>query len=119
VETVRLRKIQQPSRVQRLLEAFISRCEILPPDSYQIRDAKALPEALRKVRTRASQQGRVWSCWAFSSHAWLFTCDMSLALSRERGVPVLQVSVHDEHGQVTESGSWMIDRQGNWMRCSD
>jgi hypothetical protein len=119
VETVRLQKIQQPSRVQRLLQAFISRSDIVPSDSYEISDAKDLPEPLRKVRTRASRQGRVWSCWASRSHVWLFTCDMSLARSRERGVPVLEVSVHDENGELTDSGSWMIDSHGNWMRCGD
>jgi hypothetical protein len=119
VETVRLRKIQQPSRVERLLEAFITSGEMLPPDSYQIRDAQALPEVLRKVVTRATDQGRVWSCWAARSRSWLFTCDMSLALSRERGAPVIQVTIHDEHGEVTDSGSWMIDRHGNWVRCSE
>ncbi len=119
METVRLRKIQQPTRVERLLEAFITRGEMLPSDSYRIRDPKALPEVLRKVLVRARKQGRACSCWASRSRVWLFTCDMSLALSRERGTPVLQVSVHDEHGEITESGSWMIDRQGNWMRCSD
>jgi hypothetical protein len=119
METVRLRKIQQPSRVERLLEAFITRGDHLPPDSYEVHDRSTLPEALRKLAARATQQGRVWRCWACRSHAWLFTADMSLPLSRERGAPVLQVSSYDEHGALTDSGCWMVDRQSNWMRCSD
>jgi hypothetical protein len=119
METVRLRKIQQPSRVESLLDAYISRGDSLPPGSYEVHERSALPEALRRVAARATQQGRVWRCWASRSHAWLFTADMSLPLSRERGAPVLQVSIHDEHGELTDSGCWMMDRQSNWTRCSD
>jgi hypothetical protein len=119
METVRLRKIQQPSRVGGLLEAYISRGETLPRAAYEIHERSALPEPLRKVAARATQQGRVWRGWASRSHVWLFTADMSLALSRERGAPVLQVSIHDENGELTDSGCWLMDRQSNWMRCGD
>jgi hypothetical protein len=37
METLRLRRIQQPSEVERLLEAFVSRGGVLPKDCYQIR----------------------------------------------------------------------------------
>jgi hypothetical protein len=37
METVRLRKIQQPSQVERLLDLLISRGSYLPNDSFQIR----------------------------------------------------------------------------------
>jgi len=119
METLRLRRIQEPSRVERLLETFVSRRDLLPGDAYQIRDAKALPESLRSVIARAVKQGQVWSCWADSSRHWLFTSDMSLPLSRERGAPVLQVNRYAEDGALEESGAFMTDSQGKWIRCSD
>jgi hypothetical protein len=120
METLRLRKIQQPSQVERLLEAFVVRGKLLAKDFYQIRDPRALPSPLQLVVARAAaQEGRVWGCWASGHELWLFTCEMSLALSRERGAPVLQVNRYDEAGELTEAGTWAADRDGGWVRCID
>jgi hypothetical protein len=90
VETLRLRKIQQPSQVERLLETYISRSTVLPQGSYQIRDPASVPAGLQRILSHATEQGKVWSCWrTSSSDTWLFTCEMSLPLSRKRGTPVL------------------------------
>jgi hypothetical protein len=43
METVRLRRIQEPSRAQRLQEAYIARAEIVPEGAYQTRDPNELP----------------------------------------------------------------------------
>ena len=118
METVRWRKIQEPSQVERLLQAFVSRGNLLPKDCYQIRAPRALSPQLQRVVARATQKGHVWACWADSYHTWLFTCEMSLPLSRERGVPVLQVDQHDEHGELKDSGTWMVDPEGAWRRCT-
>ena len=117
METLRLRSLQQPSRVERLLEACISLGKHLPEGSFQIRDPSALPEELRRVLTQAIKQGQAWSCWAHRIHTWLFTCEMSLPLSRERGVPVLLVDQYDEAGELKESGAWVSDQDGRWTRC--
>lgn len=119
METLRLRRIQEPSRVERLLEAYISRTAVLPNGSYQVRDARNLPESLRSVVARAAAQAETWSCWAHGSGIWLFTCEMSLALSRERGAPVLLVRQYNENGDVTDSGTWRFDAAGTWTRCTD
>ena len=119
METLRLRRLQQPSRVERLLEAYISCRNLLPEGSFQIRDPSVLPEELRRVLTQAIRQGQVWSCWAHRVHTWLFICDMSLPLSRERGTPVLHVSVYGEDSQLQDSGNWMADPQGTWCRCAE
>ena len=81
METVRLRKIQQPSHVERLLEAFASRGDLLPKDCYQIRASGALSPQLQRIVERAIQKGHVWACWADSYHSWLFTCEMSFPMS--------------------------------------
>lgn len=119
METLRLRRIQEPSRVERLLEAYISRTMILPHASYQLRDPRELPQSLQSVVARATAQGETWLCWAHSSHIWLFICEMSLALSRERGAPVLLVRQYNEDADITDSGSWRFDAPGAWTRCAD
>ena len=119
METLRLRRIQEPSRVERLLEAYISRAGIVPVDAYQIRNRSELPRALQTLLLRAIEEGQVWSCWADAERIWLFTCHMSLALSRERGAPVLMVHLYGEGAQILDSGAFRFDPQGNWSRCMD
>lgn len=120
METQRLRRIQEPSRIGRLLDAFAARYDHLPGDAYQIRDSRELPASLRKVVTRATVHGEAWSCWARGAEIWLFVSEMSLALSRERGVPVLLVRVYGEDAALKESGTWKYDPpHGTWIRCTD
>jgi hypothetical protein len=57
METLRLRKIQQPSHLERLLEAYISRGKFLPSGAYQIRDPGAVPGALRRIAAKAAEEG--------------------------------------------------------------
>lgn len=117
-ETNRLRKLQQPSHIERLLENLISHTELVPSGAYPIRDLESVPKVLRGIAAEATRQGRVWSCWEHSFRSWMFIGEMSLALSRERGRPVLKVDMLDEGG-FKDSGLWMTDRDGKWSRCSD
>jgi hypothetical protein len=119
METLRLRRIQEPSRVERLLEAYVSRAGVVPVDAYQIRNRAELPRALQALLLRAIEEGQVWSCWADAGQIWLFTCHMSLALSRERGAPVLMVHLYGEDAQILDSGAFRFDPQGSWSRCTD
>lgn len=120
METRRLRTIQQqPSHVERLLEALVSRADLLPKDGYQIRDSGALPPQLQTLIAQAAEEGRVWRCWANSYETCLFTCEMSLPLSRERGSPVLLVNRYSESAELQDAGSWMSDQEGKWRRCAD
>ncbi|MGO9802783.1 MAG: hypothetical protein ACLPTM_10585 [Steroidobacteraceae bacterium] len=119
METLRLRRIQEPSRVERLLEAYISRAGIVPANAYQVRNPSELPRALQALLVRAIEEGQVWACWADAARIWLFTCHMSLALSRERGAPVLLVQLYGEHAELQDSGAFRFGPQGNWSRCTD
>ena len=119
METKRLRTMQQPSRIERLLEAYTTRGHVVPKDSYQIRDPEALPHSLRRIVLQAGGEGRVWACWAHGVHVWLFTAEMSLPLSRERGTPVLRVSRYNEEGELTEVGLSLVDPDGHWSRCDE
>jgi hypothetical protein len=117
METLRLRGIQQPSQVEKLLESYIAHAKVLPKDSYPVRDPTTLPSQLQRIVDREAEKGRTWLCWADPFNTWLFTCEMSLPLSRERGAPVLQLDLYDEAGELKESGSWMVDQGGKWRRC--
>ena len=119
METRRLRSIQQPSRIERLLEALISHAKLAPKDSYQLRDPASLPSPLQNVVAQASQQGRVWACWANSYETSLFTAEMSLPQSRERGAPVLLVNRYDEKSVLHDAGSWISEPHGKWRRLAD
>jgi hypothetical protein len=119
METLRLRRIQEPSRVERLLEAYISRAGIVSDHAYQIRNRNQLPRGLQLLLIRAIEEGQVWSCWADAAQMWLFTCHMSLAQSRERGSPVLLVRLYGAEAELLDSGAFRYDALGNWSRCSE
>jgi hypothetical protein len=119
METKRLRTIQHPSHVQVLLETVISRAQLVPVDAYQIRDSDVVPSALRRIALEAAKEGRVWECWAFGGIHWLFTAELSLDASRERGTPVLRVSRYGDDGELMEAKCWMADHAGQWSWCSD
>jgi len=117
METLRLRSIQQPAHVRRLLEQLVMRGSFLPKGCEEVRDPTALPPQLRRVLAAEIEHGHVWACWANNVQIWLFTGEMSLALSRERKAPVLRVNLYDEMGELKESGAWLAGRDGKWNRC--
>jgi hypothetical protein len=119
METMRLRAIQHPSRVGELLDSFASSGAALPDRSRRIFERSELPVVLQRVVVQAARTEREWGAWTDEYRTWLFTAEMSLALSRERGTPVLDVSAYGEDGALLESGSWVADRQGQWRRCAD
>jgi hypothetical protein len=119
METMRLRAIQHPSRVGELLDAFASNAVGLPERSRKVLDRSELPAVLQRVVLEATKREREWCAWTDEHRIWLFTAEMSLALSRERGTPVLDVSAYGEGGQLVGSGSWVADRRGEWHRCAD
>jgi hypothetical protein len=116
MEALGLRTAQQPFHVGRLLQALVSRGNLVPKDCHQILSVRELSPPLRRIVSLASATGHVWACWADNLHTWLFTCEMSLPLSRKRSAPVLEVSVYDEAGELKEAGAWVAGRDGNWSR---
>lgn len=53
----------------------------------------------------------MWSCWAHEVRTWLFTAEMSLPLSRERGTPVLHIKRYSDE-LLEDSGTWTTTRAG-------
>ena len=119
MHTLRLRKLLQPSYIERLLEACATRSGLMPEGAYQLRDPDSLPPELRRVLNQITGTGQVWTCWAYATQMWLFTGEVSLPLSRERRAPVLRVSLYSEDGGLKESGAWMTNPDGHWHRCPD
>ena len=119
METTRLRNLQQPSQTELLLETLVSRANLLPKGAFRVRDPNALPSPLQAVVARAGSEGRIWAAWATPHQTWLFTCEMSLHRSRERGSPVLLVDRYGEDAGLQDAGSWAADAQGQWQRCGD
>jgi hypothetical protein len=117
METRRLRTLQTPSEVEKLLEDVVSKGYSLPKDCHPVRDLRALSAPLRALVVQAAQDGRVWTCWGTNFDMWLFTGEMSLSLSRERGAPVLLVHRYGERGELHSAEHWMSDPQGKWVQC--
>jgi hypothetical protein len=117
-QTIRLRRLQEPTHLARLLDALVVRAELVPAGAYQIRSTDSVPAELRKIATLALHSGRAWSCWALGIRFWMFTGEMSLAMSRERRSPVLQVDIYEDDG-LKDSGLWVGGRDGKWGRCAE
>lgn len=115
-ETLKLRKLQLPSDVERLLEAFIARAGILPKDAFQVHHPASLPAPLQRLILTAEQEGRAWSCRLSGLRSWLFT---SVPMPREGGATTLDVKRYGEDGELQEAGLWTLDPDGTWRRCSD
>jgi hypothetical protein len=117
METLRLRRIQEPASVEKLLTDFVARSELIPRNCYEIRDLAELSPPLQRLVSQEIERGRPWACRANALSTWLFTCEMLIAASRERGTPVLEVSLYGDTGELQESGSWLLDPHDNWQRC--
>jgi hypothetical protein len=115
--TLRLRTIQQPTHVERLLEALVTHRGLVPSDWYRIRDADSLPPQLQQLLRRETQDGRIWACWANNGDAMLFTCEPSLPWSSRRTAIVLQVNRYDKDGALREAGFWRPASHRHWQRC--
>jgi hypothetical protein len=119
MEMVRLLcRTRRASEVGELLESYVAQSDVVPKGSYQIREPGSVPREVRKVLTQAAREGQTWSCWAHGRHTWLFTCNMSRPLSRERGAPVLQVNIYGDEGELRDWGTWMPNQLGKWCRSA-
>jgi hypothetical protein len=120
METVRPRQVPEPPSVEWLLHLFVTGTNRVPCGAYEVRTRSALPHSdLKSVVFVAQQKHRAWCAWTDDKNTWLFTAEMSLALSRERGVPVLEVCAFSECGELKETGFWAHGKDGTWQRCTD
>jgi hypothetical protein len=118
MDTERLRTIQQPSSVEALLESFVSCVDMLPEGARKLRERSDLPSVLQRLALNAKKNDKAWAAWTDDRRTWFFAAEMSMALSRERGRPVLQVDAYGDDGQLLDSGCWLAVRDGEWKRCA-
>ena len=116
---MKLRAIQQPGHAAELLDSFIRVVGGLPGDSHRVTRENQLTPPLEKVAQRSVDEGHVWSAWTDDRAMWLWACEVSLARSRERGLPVMEVKRYDESGSIEDSGTWVRVRNESWQRCNE
>ncbi len=115
MDTTRLRTIQHPSALERLLDALVRKSEILPvQEMHSIRDPEALSPQLQQAVKAATSVGRAWRCWTDGRSTWLLTAEVVKAMSRQRRSPALQVNVYDASGELERSGVWVSEWDGKW-----
>lgn len=117
MQTTRMFAYQKPSRVETLLESLVQERGQLPDQVLKIIDRSQLPSILQKTIFQCLKNGRVWRAWTTEEHIWFFTAEMSLDLARERGCPVLQISVYQEDGKLRRSQVWVNLNDGTWQQC--
>jgi hypothetical protein len=118
METLRLCSIQNPSHVGRMLDTLVDQCALVSGGCQQVLDLAMLNSHLEALAIRAVDEGRVWACWSDAHETHLFTCEMSLALSRERRTPVLLVNRYNDKAELKDVGSWLADPQGKWLKLT-
>jgi hypothetical protein len=118
MQTMKLRSIQDPGHAGELLESFIRREGRLNDESRELKTERELTPSLERLAQRSLEDGGVWRAWTDEREMWLWSSGVSLPLSRERGMPVMEVRRYDEHGNVEDSGTWVRVRSDEWQRCA-
>ncbi|MEO8019010.1 MAG: hypothetical protein ABI769_14450 [Pseudomonadota bacterium] len=116
---MKLRAIQQPGHAGELLDSFIRVVGQLPSDSHPLMLESQLTPSLEKVALRSLNEGHVWRAWTDDRAMWLWAGEVSLARSRERGLPVMEVRRYDEFGSIEDSSTWVRVRNESWQRCNE
>jgi hypothetical protein len=118
MDTMRLRAIQQPSRVEALLESFAVSRRLIPPDAHPLLDFDCLPRELQHFIRRSGNEIHACRAGSDDRHVWFLLGELSLPLSRERGRPVLCISQYDEEARIQETAAWLRSHGDCWDRCS-
>ena len=115
--TLSLHSLQQPSAVDGYLHELVSVLGILPTDAYEVDDLGEAPAALRRVVETARAAGQSCACWRDEHrHHYLFLGEIAPELTKERGMPVLQVDVYGDEG-LSSAGTWVLNHQGKRQLC--
>src|SRR5882724_11179702 len=118
METGRLRTIELPDRASALLESFVWSRRTIPGTADRINSIPELTPALQKLAKDGEAGENVWSAWGVGLKIWFFLAITSLTLARERRRPVLHISVYDENGEMTESGTYVESLNAGWQQCA-
>jgi hypothetical protein len=119
METMRMRAIQNPGDAEVLLDSFVRQEGHLPRDVRRLVKTSELTPSLEKLAHRSLDDGYVWRAWTDDRAMWMWIGEMSLARSRERGLPVMEVWRYDEFAQMEERGTFVRVSQDRWQRCNE
>jgi hypothetical protein len=119
METIRLRSIQKPNQAEELIESCVRGRKIVPQDATRMTTLSELSIPLRRLaRTSSSGHSPVWLAWTDGASVWFVTGVSSLALSRERGRPVLQLLVYNQNGALKEALTCVQTAARSWENCA-
>jgi hypothetical protein len=118
LETARLRSIQHPRRSKELLASFALRDGVVPVQARRVTSPRQLTPSLRRLTDTCCSSEHVWIAFTGDHRIWFFAATPSLELSRERGLPVLEIRSYDEFGDLLESACWVHTRDEGWVRCA-
>lgn len=119
MDTMRLRTLSNPRQTQVLLEGCLAiGGPAFPAGTRRLQRMEELPPPLRRQAEARLGSDGVWLAWSDQRRVWFFTGEPSLALSRERKQPVLNVREFDERGELLEVASWVLTHSEGWKRLS-
>ncbi|WP_153067154.1 hypothetical protein [Steroidobacter cummioxidans] len=100
-----------------MLESLSYRDELAPPHAIRISDSTNLPEPLRALILNHQEPETAWLALADAPRIWFLTASPSVAQSRERQKPVLNVRLYNERGLFLEASHWVFTQAAGWQRC--
>ena len=119
MHTVTLQALRHPARIDLLLRELVHALALVPDGAHEICDSATLPPALQRLAECASHLDARWACWRDEDgHLWFFVGEMPMPLSRQFGMPVLQLDQYEEEGLICATGRWLTDSDGKWRRCA-
>ena len=118
METQRLRTVQHPARVGDLLDSLLGTQQMIPPGLIRVVSASLLPAPLRVLSRCIERRDGAWRAWTDGARVWFFEALLSLALSRERGKPVIQLKEYDEVGDLERVMTFVSTAAHGWQRCA-
>jgi hypothetical protein len=117
VQTMKLRTLQKPTRVEVMLKSLVTSNNWVSSRDQLIHEPSDLPAALQKLARKSAKGDGSSLAWLRRDGVRLFVGEMSLELSKERGCPVLQVRQHSEDGALQDYSIWVQLTEGTWKRC--
>ncbi len=118
MKTTKLRTLQQPSRVEALLESLVKSQNWVPADAPRVTDRSELSSVLQELVAKTVKAGGAWRAWTSYDGIRFYVSEMSLELSRERGSPALTVSYYNDQGKLQQYSHWVQLADGEWQRCT-
>ena len=117
MDTLKLRRLQQqPSRLEAMLDSLVANRDWIAPGAQRVYDRSELPSVLQKLAIKSEKGDGAWRGWFNHDGLRLFVAEMSLALSRERGCPMLQVHYYNEQGKLQQYSVWVQLADDTWQK---